>query len=499
MDYAQANANDPTNQKNAQLAINNAEATVGALRADENERDTPEAIKAYERLLPLAINPPFNHLNLAYEYAKRLVKQNHPVEAVKYFELVPADDKRILFSHYYETIALKGELDTLKSDDPQRSALLVQIQDLADQVRKGAQAAMANAPADQRSSYRSMLAGTSLLAAELARADQKDPARALQLLDDFETQATGLSDENQRLTDMLLIRVQSYMALDKTDQATAELVKLLNRNPAEGGSLVYGVLTSLDDQLSRAEAAGNVQQIREIARNRARLTGFLVEMARNSKEPAINKLAYGYAVFDAEVQRYAATQEPDDAAKKAGLEKALDLFKKLDTPEGLEQYRDDLAARLEAKKKDGTAPPTDSNGEPEPPPDYDPAVMLGLARTEFDLGDWKEARERFSRLITEKKLGPPVRTVIQNGQEVQVDNDQYWEANFKLLRANFNLNDPDAVAKSKVYLKSLYIRNGADTGGKKWHPNFEELRGEVIPDFDPNNLAPATTQGVATK
>jgi hypothetical protein len=492
MDYAQANANSPQYAKKAQLAINNAEATVGTIRADENLRETPDGIKAYERLLPLAIDAPFNHVNLAYEYAKRLVKQNKPAEAVRYFQLVPPDDKRILFAHYYETIALKGELDTLKADDPQRSGLLVQIQDLADEVRKGAEAAMPSAPADQRESYRSMLAGTSLLAAELARADQKDPKHALELLADFESQIKGLSDENQRLTDMLLIRVQSYMALNQTDQATAELVKLLNRDPVLGGGLVYGVLTSLDDQLGRAEAAGNEPQIREIAQNRAKLTGFLVDMARNSSEPAINKLAYGYAVFDAEVQRYAATQEPDDAAKNAGLQKALDLFNKLNMPAGLDQYKADLAARQAEKAKEGVTPPTDSMGQPEAPPEYDPAVILGLARTDFDLSNWKEARDNFSRLISEKKLGPPVRMSVQNGQEVETDNDQYWEANFKLLRANFNLNDPDAVAKSKTYLKSLYVRGGDSVGGKKWHADFEKLRADVIPDFDPNNIGPAT-------
>jgi len=497
MDFAQQNASNPENQKRAELAINNAEATVGTIRADENLRDTTDGVRAYERLLPLAINPPFNHVNLAYEYAKRLLKQNKPVEAVKYFQLVPADDKRILFAHYYQTIALKSELDTLKLDDPQRSTILVQIQDLAKQVQEQGQAALASAPAEQQSSYRSMLAGTSLLAAELARADQKQPQRALQLLADFETQVKGLSDENQRLTDMLLIRVQSYMALNQTDQATAELVKLLNRNPAQGGGLVYGVLTSLDDQLSRAEAAGNREQIRDIARNRAKLTGFLVQMAQNSKEPAINKLAYGYAVFDAEVQRYAAMQETTDAARKAGLEKALDLFKKLDTPEFLAQYRSDLAARMETRKNEGTDSTDDSSDQSESAPEYDPAVMLGLARTEFDLGEWKEARDRFSRLITEKKLGPPLRTSIQNGQEIQTDNDQYWEANYKLLRANFNLNQANDVDKSKIYLKSLYVRNGDNTGGKKWHADFEELRKEVVPDFDPNNLAPATAPAAA--
>ena len=337
-----------------------------------------------------------------------------------------------------------------------------------------------------------MLAGTSLLAAEVARADQKDPKRALEVLSNFEQQVAGLPDENQRLTDMLLIRVQSYLSLNQTDQATAELVTLLDRNPAEGGRLVYGVLTSLDEQLDRAEAGGNTDQIREIARNRAKLTGFLVQMARTSKDPSINHLAYGYAVFDAEVQRYAAMQEPNEADKKAGLERALDLFTKLNTVENLTQYKTDLAAREAALKTqqpsalDGT--PT-SPQQPEPPPEYDPAVQLGLARTNFDLGNWLQARNDFARLINDKKLGPAIRIVRRNGQETESDNDQFWEANYKLLRCNFTLNNPPDVARSITYLKTLYIRYGNEVGGKKWHADFEKLRQEVAPDFNPNKLS----------
>ncbi len=338
-----------------------------------------------------------------------------------------------------------------------------------------------------------MLAGTSLLAAEIARADQKQPQRALDLLTDFESQVKGLSDESQRLTDMLLIRVQSYMALNQTKEATAELVKLLDRNPAEGGRLVYDVLTSLNDQLSRAEADNNTDQIREIAINRAKLTGALVELAKNSKDPNINKLAYGYAVFDAEVQRYAAGQETSEDKKKAGLQKAYDLFTKLNSPENVAQYQQDWAARQEAMKKDGTAEPT-APGQPEGPPGYDPAVVLGLGRTSFDLGNWAEAQRAFSRLISEKKLGLPIRITHKDGQEIEQDNDQFWEANYKLLRANFNINNPPDVEKSKQYLKMLYVREAGNVGGKKWHNEFEKLRTEVIPDFDPNSLNVATSQ-----
>ena len=497
LDFTAKNVNNPAELAHAQLTLNNAEATLGKLRADSSTVDDPQTVKEYERLLPLAVNPPFNQTDLAYEYARRLLKQNKAQESIKYFKLVPDNDPRILFARYYETIALKAQLDTLKAADPQRAGLLTQLQSLADQVRQGAEAAIPTAPPDRKSAYRSMLAGTSLLAAEVARADQKNPPRALQLLTDFEAHVAGLPDENNRLTDMLLIRVQSYMALNQTDQATAELVKLLNRNPAEGGRLVYGVLTSLDEQLDRAEAANNTDQIRDIARNRAKLTGFLVNMAQTSKDPNINKLAYGYAVFDAEVQRYAAMQEPNADQQKAGLEKALDLFKKLNNPQSLAQYKADLSARDAARKAekpsaiDGVAP---APVEPEAPPEYDPAVLLGLSRTEFDLGDWAAARDGFARLVNEKKLGPPIRISKRNGQEIETDNDQFWEANYKLLKSNFTLNNPPDVTRSLTYLKTLYIRYGSEIGGKKWHADFEKLRQQVAPDFDPNNLkTPSST------
>ncbi|MBV8781656.1 MAG: hypothetical protein JO353_09680, partial [Phycisphaerae bacterium] len=186
LDFTEQNAKDAAQLPKAQLTLNNAEATVGKLRADPNMIDDAQTVKAYERLLPLAINPPFNQTDLAYEYARRLLKQNKPADALKYFALVPPNDPRILFARYFQTIAMKAQLDTLKADDPQRTAMLTQLQSLADQVRHGVEAAIPSASNQQQLAFRSMLAGTSLLAAEVARQDQHDPKHALELLNGFE-------------------------------------------------------------------------------------------------------------------------------------------------------------------------------------------------------------------------------------------------------------------------------------------------------------------------
>ena len=47
------------------------------------------------------------------------------------------------------------------------------------------------------------------------------------------------------------------------------------------------------DAILRGDASV-VEQVRAIARNRAQLTGFLVNWAKNNPNPALKKLAYGF-------------------------------------------------------------------------------------------------------------------------------------------------------------------------------------------------------------
>ena len=43
-------------------------------------------------------------------------------------------------------------------------------------------------------------------------------------------------------------------------------------------------------------------------------------------------------------------------------------------------------------------------------------------------------------------------------------------------------------------------RLSSQIGGVKWHPEFEALRKEIIPDFDPDTIvAPASTEPVAAQ
>jgi tetratricopeptide (TPR) repeat protein len=320
----------------------------------------------------------------------------------------------------------------------------------------------------------------------MARREQNDPKRTLQLLENFEQVSQGLPNQQELIGSVLYTRVQAYMQLGNSDAATKTLVALLKSKPGgEGASIVYNLLQKLNDELDAARVAQNRERMQVLARNRAQLSGFLVDWARNNEDPNIRKFTYSYSVFDADTKHLAATLEEDPAARKAGLEKALELYNKLESPESVELYR----ATLDPNAPDKNYP--------------DRAVTLGIGLIAYDLGDYAEAQRRLGRLLTDRKLGNPTTAVPdESGQTKIVENDQYWEATLKLMRSNLALaaaNPGDANAQTAKegtigYLKELYVRWGKDVGGKRWSSEFEKLRSELIPDFNPDALGVETTQ-----
>ena len=51
----------------------------------------------------------------------------------------------------------------------------------------------------------------------------------------------------------------------------------------------------------------------------------------------------------------------------------------------------------------------------------------------------------------------------------------------------------EAYENTKAGLRNLYARG--NVGGQKWKQPFEELRREIIPEFDPKSVAPQTRPG----
>jgi hypothetical protein len=461
--------------KNATLALDAAQSVIGRLRADSARANSTDVTRVYERFLPIAIAEPFQRKQLAFEYARLLQQQEKFHEAAAIFAQVPRDDPRIASARFYQMVCIRQQLDDQKLQGPARTQVVNEFTLLAQQVHALAEERLsASKSQDDSSRARAILARTALLSADVARREQNDPQRTLELLENIEPQTKGLPGESNLLASALYTRVQAFMALGKTDQATASLVKLLQtRNGGEGVSIVYDLMQRLNHELDQAQAADDKERMAAIARHRAALSGFLVDWARKNPDPKIQQYTYRYSVFDAATKHLAANLEQDQVARVVALKNAMDLYKKLETPEALAMYR-------------ATVDPT-TGIDPNYP---DPQVSLGIGLVAYDLADYAEAQKRLGQLLVDRMLGSPQRTVEENGIERIVDNDEYWEATLKLLQSNLSLAGEhiDATGvevrkQTQNHLKQLYIQWGDQVGGKKWHQAFEALRLEIIPSF----------------
>jgi hypothetical protein len=282
-----------------------------------------------------------------------------------------------------------------------------------------------------------------------------------------------LSGEDDLLAEALFLRVNSYMDLGKNEEATRSLLPLLEGKDANRAmGVVYGLLSKLDKDLDAARAERNTQRMRSLASARANLSGYLVKWAQASRDPEIKKHTYRYKVFDANTKHLAAELEQDPRKETEGRQQALALYKALATPEGHKEY----VATITNPKVDKDFP--------------DPLVLLGMGLLEYDLEHWQESRVALARLLNEGKLGSGTMEVeAVGGGKMIVQNDQYWEARFKLIDCNWRIAETQSDDKLKQDtqsdLKLLVIKWGNELGGKTWSKPFAQLRQKIIPGFEP--------------
>jgi tetratricopeptide (TPR) repeat protein len=451
------------------VALDNARALVGQLmRANPSD---PTNLKLYERFLSVAVGQ-FQQVQFAFEYGRLLQKNGQYAQAIKTYQLVAEDDPRLIRARFYQMVALNQMLDDPhnKPAETDRKRMVAEIQRLATVVDQMAAKDSANPE------FRSLKVKTALLAAKIANREQHDPKRALELLADFEPSVRGMNDETDLLSEALFLRVDSYMDLGQNAKATDALVELLKtREGGQGARIIFGLLQKLDHDLDEARLRDDRQQMLLLARSRATLSGYLVQWAADNPDERIRRFTYRYRVFDADTRLLSAQLEEDPAAKNKGLHEALARYQALQTPQAVGEYQRMIA---------GTE--VDVNYP-------DPAVTLGIARAEFDLGDFRAAQPLFARLLADKKLGTEQKLVDGELEE----NELFWESTYKLLFCNVELAKADAngaalLDETRRALRFLYIKNGPATGGRKWHAEFESLRQRIIPDFKVEQLTPAT-------
>jgi hypothetical protein len=471
LDHITRFGSDPNSH--ADVALDRARAMISQMR--QATPPDPEVRRLEDRFLPTAVNPPFNQKEFALQYAANLFSEQKWGDAISYYEKVPDTEppKLLLVARYGEMVALKNQLEqTHGLTAAEKNQYTTQIQGLADRVGALAhQILQSNASDADKLSAKSTLSRMSLIAADITRRDQNDPQRVLQLLDGFESSVQGLPDAKSLVSGALFLRVQAYMQLRRSNDATQTLVKFLSTStPDEGAQTVHDLLATLNKDLDSArgerDAAaqrkdGAAEQkanadIRTLADNRAMLSGFLVKWASDSQDPKIHSYAYTYERFDADTKRLAAELESDPTARKRELNTALRLYHDLQSPQNIALYQAGIT--------------TESGIDRDYP---DPLVSLGIGLISYDLGDCQAVKSALGPLIQDEKLG-------QN-------NDQYWEASYKLLDCLNTLakaGDPStSEAQVQQSLKVLYLIWRDGTGGPLYHEKFEALRKSVLPDW----------------
>ncbi len=454
----------------AEIALTRGQRLVGILR--EENPNSPDVETLLDRVFPISIAPPFKQSQYAFTWGVRQQRQRKFAEAAETFRQIKKDDPNYNESRYWLLRALENQAAPLPATDPQRNQLLTDANKLIADVRKFLRDRTQSTDDAVRDRSRSQLAYVTLLGARIAGSVKNDPRETIDLLKAFEDEVKGLPDESQLMGDAMFMRVGAFMALDRVDDAVNSLLKLIDQTGGQrGGAIVRGMLERLEGEFDQARSAGDSTRMATLQKNRAALTPRLVEWASRQTGPDAQRQLYIYKRYNAETQRLAADFSPEPADATSRREAALKLFLELDAPEGFKQYQ-------------LTLPEADR-----PRARYDTAVALSIARLYHDLGNLDEARNRYGRLAVDRAVGLPVTVRTEGGVEIESDNDAYWETIFRWIDTSKRTNQP--TDQFKTYLKEQYIRWGDRVGGSLWKSQFESLRKELIPEFDPKD--PAST------
>jgi hypothetical protein len=445
----------PTEVDDATRAMENAGVIVMKLHDAAVARNAPDPAEAalYDRFLPLAINPPYNHKQIASDYADLLRSKGKFLDAVKYYGMVPKTDKRYPTARYLTLVSLYAALTDANAPLPadRRTAIATQLQDVAAEVTttEAAAAEGAKTDADKQSAlYRWAVARYD--AATSARRDLKDPAKSLKLLDGFEDQIKGLSNEKDFDRSVLTQRVNDYMDAGRTSDATAALLKLLAADPAAGAAQISQLIDQINHDLDAAKGNHDLATQRQLAANKAKLTGFSANYVAGSADPKVHAQLPAYRMYDADSKRQAAELADDPAARTADLTAAL------------AQYQAVAAASPTVLDAAGVSPDQ---------------VHLGIGLTQYDLARFADAVASLAPVM--KRVGQP----FVNGAA----NPQFWETYYKQMRsvAEVAKQKPgDAEAQRNLTavrqkLGGFFVLYGDKTGGPGYHDDFVKLATEL--------------------
>ncbi len=418
------------------------------------------------RLLPLLVGPPVNDKSRAFDLANRLHRLGQLEEAATYYRQVPETDPRHVDAAYLLLMAEAARLGEMNPTSPRRAALATELPRQGQRTLEQLQQAMGQADGSSREAYRERIARVRLILARLALQEDRDPSRTLALLGNIEQDVQGLAEAEQILASALPLRFQATAAAGRIDEATQDLLALLERSDAQRGlGYIAHFRETLNRAMQQAEARGDEPALRQLIQTRAAVTPRLVEWIEASDDVEYRRYVYNFRRFDAETQHQAALAATDPADRRQRLRRALETYRALQTDENLARYRELL---------EGLSPEQRESIE------YDRDVVFALGNINFDLGEFEEARSYYGRLLADRAMGNATRTTDQDGVPRQVANNEFWELYLKFIRANLALNNPREPMAQQ--LRNLYATYGQNVGGTAWAEEFEALRRELLGD-----------------
>lgn len=444
---------------NRPRAIDGALAAIGRLLdADTNSAEAGELL---DRALPLAVEQ-FGRTDLVYDLARRLHRRGKLDQAISLYEKIPPNDHRLVQGRYFELEARAERFHERSS--PPTPEELADFFKLADSIRRMADDSTAMISLDEKDHLALISARTRLMMAEATR--NRAPRQTLEILNGFESAVAGLESKERLVAEAMVLRVQAHISLDQPLQATELALRLLTTQGADRGTgFVPVLLKKLEEKLAAARENGDEGDTRRLLESQAALSDSLARWAEHHSDLQVQTHAYQYRVYEAAVRHKAAQTLPVPSEREQALRQTLALYDRLLSAEGISRWR----RTIDPQKSD---------------PAYgDVTVLLGKARVLYDLGEYEEAAKRFARLLEDRKLGGP--TIA----ETQGDNPIYWEATYKLYRANYERDRRSSTADAKkrleetrMGLKRLYIRQGKNVGGRLWKEQFEQLRQQLLND-----------------
>jgi hypothetical protein len=457
LDYAEKFAAD---KGWAADAVNHAGKWIFELR--KKSEDDADIRALYDRFLPLAIAAPYNHKDLAFRYAKLLKQEQKYAQAITYYKMVPKTDPSYPDAQLQELQALSQALGDQTLAPDARKDIVNQIVDLA-RVIDGLYSS-ATSEADKKI-YVQWAVVADECAASLTRSELKDPAKSLKILDGFEDRVAASADPAKAHTVALQIRIGDYMDSGNINQAVKELLALLNTDQTAGQGLMFSVLDTVSRDMDAAKTAGNKDEVKKLAQDKADLSAFVVDWASKNKDPKVLSQLPIFQRFDADSQKDAAELIDDPSIRREKLTDALHKYQAIVNTPNNEQLQ--LAAQQ------------------------------GIGLVQFDLQNYDEAIKFLSPLVTQHKVGEAMIMDGPPGAQHEVDNPQFWQANYELIKsmvesAKKNPRDSksaETLKNANSYLLTQYVIYGNKTGGTQYHDDYEKLKTELAKLVPPASAA----------